>query len=168
MKDCIRSLSSEERKQYFLKKTFEVSIVKKEGQFFGYIKELGITHKASTLQAVYDGVNEKKESYINDIIEMEIEDLIMGDAFKLPKMNNLWTNFLLKTLLFTIIFVGPISLSLNSFANKMTYQFDRIDHRLEEALNPSEEKSKERLDRFQATLEKLKPYLLEIKKALKE
>ena len=103
----LRKLESQKERRKFLDDLkMPILVDKKDGFYHGRILGTGIISKDSNLSKLYQELENKKESYFQDLIEMSGEDLIKYPEIKIFgihfKKNLL--NFALKSSIFSTIF----------------------------------------------------------------
>ena len=165
----IRTLETpKDRRDYLNKIHFKTCVWSQNGTYYAQVEELGLLTKGDDATTVLNEIESKKTKYLDLIVESEGEDriqypkLISFDEEDKKKL----ILFSLKSFIFSMIFALSLGLSLSGVVSDISTELDRLDYRLTKAFNPSEEKQKERIERFREKVKVIKPYVDILKEEL--
>ena len=152
-------------------KTLQYStyVTKKNDKYIVYSPELSIFTPNNSLQKAYEGFNLQKNSHAKFLIENELYSNVIKKENK-SFLSSECQSLVKKTsaLCISIFVLFLITLfSFNTFFNQVIdHELLRMENRIKNTLNPSQNKKEERFIRFQKKIKNLKPYLQETKELI--
>lgn len=132
---------------------FATFIRKKGDDYIAFVPKLAIIKKGKSLDSLYSETEEEIS-----IRSPKVVNKTINTGF----YKKLITAFSVCTFLM-LIFVIATNVGLKQVAN---HKYLRFERKLNESLNPTQEKQLERIERFKAQLRKAKPYIKELKSLL--
>ncbi len=140
---------------------FEVIIKERGGFFYLYLKEFNLIAKADSLENAHSNL---KSKFITHLVEIEEAGLTEknhnhNSFIDKREIGRFVTHFSLATLIITF----GLALLVAFTSSVIKYHSHKAERKIETAFKPVEQdKQAERLDRFRAKINVLKPYVKEI------